>query len=87
VGPIAPPEFPLRQLVGFKKKKNPIVVVEAVETGEIDHEPSAHRHFSRQRPGDGGPPFVEIESFSTVSRAWGKAMAVIGREPAPVFPR
>jgi hypothetical protein len=81
------PEFPQRRFNGFKKKKNPIVVVEAVETGEIDNDPSAHRRFSRQRPGDGGPSIVEIGLFSTVSRAWGKAMAVIGRFPARVFPR
>jgi len=39
VGPVVLPEFPLRQLIGFKKKKNPIAAVEAVETGEIDDNP------------------------------------------------
>jgi hypothetical protein len=70
----------------FKKKKiNPIVVVEAVETGEIDGYPCAYRRFPRERPGEGGYPVGEIGSFSTVSRAWGKLMAVIGRFQPPFF--
>jgi hypothetical protein len=69
----------------LKKKINPIVVVEAVETGEIDGYPCAYRRFSRERPGEGGCPVGEIGSFSTVSRAWGKVMAVIGRFQPPVF--
>jgi hypothetical protein len=73
-------------LMDLKKKINPIVVVEAVETGEIDGYPCAYRRFSRERPGDGGHPFVESGSFSPVSRAWGKEMAAIGRFQPPVFP-
>jgi hypothetical protein len=69
----------------IKKKINPIVVVEAVETGEIDGYPCAYRRFPRERPGEGGYPVGEIGSFSTVSRAWGKVMAVIGRFQPPVF--
>jgi len=69
----------------LKKKINPIVVVEAVETGEIDGYPCAYRRFPRERPGEGGCPVGEIGSFSTVSRAWGKVMAVIGRFQPPFF--
>lgn len=69
-----------------KKKNNPIAVVEAVETGEIGSHFCAHGRFQPKRPGEGGPPIVEIASFSTVSRAWGKPMAVIGRGQATVFP-
>jgi hypothetical protein len=41
VGPVAPPEFQQRSLDGLNKKKTPIVVVEAVETGEIEGNPFA----------------------------------------------
>jgi hypothetical protein len=84
-GAAALPEIPQRLSDGFKKKINPIVVVEAVETGEIDGYPCAYRRFLRERPGEGGYPVGEIGSFSTVSRAWGKVMAVIGRFQPPVF--
>jgi hypothetical protein len=69
----------------LNKKNNPIVVVEAVETGEIDGYPSAYRRFPREQPGERGCPIGEIGSFSTVSRAWGKVMALIGRFQPPVF--
>ena len=71
----------------LKKKINPIVVVEAGETGEIDGYPCAYRRFSRKRPGEGGCPVGEIGSFSTVSPAWGKVMAVISRFQPPFFLR
>jgi hypothetical protein len=69
----------------FKKKINPIVVVEAVETGEIDDYPCAYQHFPRERPGEGGCPVGEIGSFSTISPAWEKVVAVIGRFQPPFF--
>jgi hypothetical protein len=56
-------------LLNFKKKINPIVVVEAVETGEIDHKLSSQRLCLPVWPGDRGSPFAEIDPFSTVSRA------------------
>jgi len=79
------PEIPQRPSDGFKKKINPIVVVEAVETGEINGYPCAYRRFSRKRPGEGSCPVGEIGSFSTVSPAWGKVMAVISRFQPPFF--
>jgi hypothetical protein len=69
----------------LNKKKNLIVVVEAVETGEIDGYPCAHRRFPRKWPGEGGCPVGEIGSFSTISPAWGKVVAVIGRFQPPFF--
>jgi len=82
------PEFRQRLIQGLKKeKKNPIVVVEAVETGEIAATPSTHQRSFRELPGDGSVPFVESCPVSPVSPGWGNRVIAIGRIRTPVFPR
>jgi len=81
-------EFRQRFIHGLKKeKKNPTVVVEAVETGEIAVKPCAYRRSSRELPGDGIVPFVETCPISPVSPGWGNWVVAIGRVRTLVFPR
>jgi hypothetical protein len=75
---VALPEFPQRPSNGFKKKKNPIVVVEAVETGEIRLHPCPRLLFFEEGLGIAVARLSKLGRFPLFPEAGENGWAAIG---------
>jgi hypothetical protein len=73
--------------LNLRKKENQIVVVEGVETGEINRKPCSHHRFLAEGLGIVAARLSKLGRFPLFPKAGGKGWAAIARNKPSIFPR